>query len=293
MQDNNQKDLTSNDDVTTPNVETTTDVHTPKMNEASGDLTSGLEDVNETSNQVQSVTPVATATKKTNPVWVILAVAVVVLGILFALEKGGRISTGLFSAVISEDRGVPVAKVNGVDISSTDFDSSVKQLLQMAASQGADTTDPAQVDQFKKQAIDTLINGELLRQDAIAEGMTATKEAIDARFSEIRDGIGGEEQLVARMAEFGITEKILRRDIENEILIQGLFDNVIGTEGVEVSDGEVEEFYAGLGGEGVQIPPLADVKEQIVEQIKISKQQELIGNYLENLKSESEIEILI
>ena len=226
---------------------------------------------------------------------VVLIVVVMALGLIFLLEKQGRINTGLFTEIIAEMKAkAPAAKVNGVIIPNGDFESGVKQLQEMAKMQGVDITDETTVSELRTQAIDTLVNGELLRQSAINEGMTAEQEAIDARFNEISEGVGGKEELDKKMVEFGITEESLRRDIENEILIQGLFDKKVDKDSIEVSDTEVEDLYkqvtAGTGGDA---PTLEQLREDIVAEIRNRKQQEQITAYIEELKGKAEIELFI
>ncbi len=224
----------------------------------------------------------------------VAVILVICAGLMFVLEKEGRISTGLFSGVISKmEANSPAARVNDVEISKSEFNSSVQQLTEMAVAQGADAADPAAAAQFKTQAIETLVNAELLRQAAVGEGMTATPEQIETRFNEIRDGIGGAEQLAARMAEFGVTEASLRRDIENEFLIQGLFDSKIDSDAIEISEAEVAAFYEKAGGTAAGLPPLAEVRDQVEAQVRFEKEQVLIGEYLEVLKKDAEVEILI
>ncbi len=219
-----------------------------------------------------------------------VAILVIGVGLVFVLEREGRISTGIFSFIGGDS---VVATVNGAEIAQSDFESSFNQLLQMAAAQGASTTDPAVVEQYRTQAIDTLVNGELLRQAALAAGRVASADAISARYSEIETGLGGAEQLTAKMAEFGITESVLRRDIENEILIQGFFDDKFPLGAYEVSDDDISAFYTGLGGETAGLPPLKDVTEQIAEQIKLDRQQAEISEFIDALRAEGAIEILI
>jgi hypothetical protein len=224
-----------------------------------------------------------------------VVVLIIALGLIFLLEKQGRINTGLFTGIITEMKSkAPVAKVNGVVIPNSDLESSVQQLVQMAKMQGVDTTKEESVKEFRDQAIDTLVNSELLRQDAIAQGITASNEDIDKRFNEISDGVGGREELDKKMAEFSITEVSLRRDIENEILIQGLFDKVANKDAIEVSEDEVTSLYKqATAGGGDNVPPLVEIRDQVVDQIRSDKQQQQISAYLEELKGKAKIEILI
>lgn len=244
-----------------------------------------------------SETPVAVHPAKFNiKIYVATVLAILAIGtvLVFALEKQGRISTGIFTTIIEKmEAKKPVAKVNDVTIVKKDLDSSVEQLIDIQKTQGVDVSDPTILEQVEQQAMDTLVNAELLRQAAVTEGITVTKEEIDDRYSQISEGLGGAEALAERMAEFKVTEESLRRDIENEFLINGLFKIKIPKDDIKVTDEEVIALYEQVKKTAADLPPLADVKEQIVKQISLNKEQEMIAKYLESLKSEAEIEILI
>ncbi len=220
-------------------------------------------------------------------------VLVMGLGLVFLLEKDGRLQTGIFAFVLDTSREA-VALVNGVAITRGDYESSVAQLLQVAVQQGADTTNPETVQQYETQAIETLINAQLLRQAALEAGHEATKEAIEGRLSQIRTDVGGEEALSARLQEFGISEASLLRDIENEIVIQALFNERIPLDDIStVTEEEVETLYTQIGGESAGLPPLVEVTEQVKEQILLNRQQAEIATYLEELRGQATIEMLL
>ncbi len=225
-----------------------------------------------------------------------IVIIVVALALIFVLERNHRINTGLFSGIIaSMEAKVPVAKVNGVVIPNSELSIGVKQAIEIAKQQNReiDTTDPEVMAELRTQTIDTLVNGELLRQVAIEKGLSTTTEAIDARYNVISEGLGGEEGLKAKMTEFGITEANLRRDIENDILIQSLFEVVLDKAASEVSEEEVSEFYNQIPTSGQEIPPLEQISEQIAEQIRNSKEQQQVGAYIDEIRKEANIEILI
>jgi len=226
---------------------------------------------------------------------VVVSILVVGAGLIFVLEKQDRISTGLFTGVInSMEDSEPVAKVNNATITKKDFDSSFDQLKDIQAAQGVDISDLEVQAQLKTQAIDTLVNAEILRQEAIEQGFTAEAENIDARYNEIKDGLGGAEVLEARMAEFGVTEESLRRDIENEFLIQQLFDaNLPATESIEISQEEVQAIYNQAGGVDAGLPPLEEVRDQIEQRVRQDKEQQAIAEYIDTLRNQAEVEVLI
>jgi SurA N-terminal domain len=217
-----------------------------------------------------------------------LAVVVMGLGLLFILEQQGRVSTGVFSVLLNK-QGAAIAKVNDVKVLKSDYETGLKQLLQEASAGGIDTTEATVLAQYEKQALDTLINGELLRQAALEASFIAEAEAIEARFSEISSGVGGAEALAAKMAEFGITEQTLRRDIENEILIQQLLQTVLSeTEKEALSDSDIEAYYEGLGGEAAGIPPLSEIKDQLTQRLQ---EERVVTNYIETLREKATIEL--
>lgn len=223
-----------------------------------------------------------------------LVVLLIAFGLLFVLEKDGRVNTGLFAGITTQmQENEPAAKVNGVTVPMSEFNNGVKQLVEIARLQGTDTESEDAMSQFRSQAIETLINGELLRQEAVDKGITVDESEVDARYAKISEGVGGAEVLEERMAEFGINEEALRQDIEDEILIQGLFTSVFDENEAEVTDEEVAAFYQQSGGEEAGLPPLEEVKEQIVQQIKADKQNQKINSYVQELRNGADIEVLI
>ncbi len=245
-------------------------------------------------NQVTEAIKSPTAFNYKVYVGAVLVILAMAAGLIFLLEKDGRISTGLFSGVIGKmEASAPAAKVNDVVITKGEFNVSLAQLTQMTAAQGADVSSESVISELRKQAIDTLVNAELLRQTAIDAGKTTTPEQIETRFNEIRDGLGGAEALTARMAEFGVTEESLRRDIENEFLIQALFDEKVNVDNIEVTEADIAALYTQAGGLEAGLPPMAEIKEQIEAQIRFNKEQELINEYITTLKASANVELMI
>lgn len=218
---------------------------------------------------------------------VILAIAAV---LVFALEKQGRINTGIFTSIITSiEANDAVATVNDAPIIKREYENGLKQLTDYVTAQGGDINDPAVTAEIKSQAIETLINAEVLRQAALAAGFSVTPEQVTERLTEIETSIGGAETLKARMLEIGVSEGELKEDIENELLIQQLFDSKIVA---EVSDEEVEVVYkeyatqdTGLGEAELR----SALREQLVEQKKVS----LINDYIAELREAATIEIFV
>jgi peptidyl-prolyl cis-trans isomerase SurA len=226
-----------------------------------------------------------------------LIILIMGAGLVYALEQQGRINTGVFEKISAVVNPAPAAAVvNGAKITKAEYDKNLTQLQTAATAQGADVTDEAVQSEIKKQAIDVLINTELLRQAAFADGAMVTDEQIEARYQEIVTSIGGEEQLAAKMAELSITEEGLRKDIEGEILIQGHLSKSVDTSSATISEKEITDAYTQISGTaaaGVTVPPLEEIKTQLEAQLKTNKEQELVNAYITKLREGATIEILI
>ncbi|MCA9356833.1 SurA N-terminal domain-containing protein [Candidatus Nomurabacteria bacterium] len=223
----------------------------------------------------------------------VLIVVIIFTGVLYVMEKQGRVSTGIFDTVIAnQEAKAKVATVNGKSITGADLSTSVNQFSQSATAQGADISTPEAQADIRKQALDVLVNTELLKQEAEKREINITDEDVDTRLEEIKTEIGGEEVLAERMKALSITDEKLHVDIRDELLIKQLLDQIFAESEVVVTDEEISQVYENAGGEGVELPPFEEVKSQISDQLKASKEQEVINAFLEELKGEAEIEIL-
>lgn len=230
--------------------------------------------------------------------WQFIVVAVlIVLGIFtsifYAMEKKGQLNTGVFDGFERfQAAHSTAATVNGVKISGLDLATSVDQISAGAEAQGVDTTDPSVMADIKSQAIDMLINTELLKQEAAVRGIVITDEDVETRYASLVEEVGGEEALQERMAQFDVSAETLRRDIKNELTIQALLDQVFAAEPITASEEEIAQLYDSAGGEAAELPPLEEVRAQIEAQVTGSKQQEIVTKFVDELRAKAEVEVL-
>ena len=226
----------------------------------------------------------------------VVLVLVAILGLTYIMEAEGRIHTGLFDKVNAfADNYRAVAKVNNAKITKHEFNISVAQLSAAAVAQGADSKDQKVLDGIKKQALDMLVNTELLKQEAASRKIVVTDADIDTRLETLKKDVGGEDVLKQRMQQFGVDEKSLRHDISSELTIQALLDQVFKEKGVTVSDEEIKTFYdqAAAQGKKGDVPKLETVRDQIEKQLLSGKQQQVVTGYIEELRKKATIEVLI
>lgn len=245
----------------------------------------------------EPVIPVAAEAEPASKVWVgyvaaIVIVLMILAGVLYEMEKQGRTSIGIFdSMILSQEANKVVATVNGTDITNSELNTSIQQFSQAAAAQGVDLTDPNALGEIRTQSLDVLINTQLLKQAAVEQGIEVTDEVVEARLVEIETQIGGPEVLAERMATLQIDADKLQRDIYDELLIQGLLEQLFAEAVIEVTDEEVAAVYESAGGLEAGLPALEEVRPQVEEQIRSTKEQEIIDGYLTELKTSAEIEI--
>lgn len=248
---------------------------------------------------VHEETPVSTVVATTPAAsravmqYVIAGVIVLLMGVglWYVLEEQGRVNTGVFTTITElVNPGPAAAEVNGVKIPLATYEKNRIQIENNAAAQGLTVTDEAVKAEISKQAIDVLINTELLKQAAAKEGITVTQEQIDTRYQEIIASLGGEDALEAKMVELAITEDSLQSDIKGEILIQSYLSKAVDLSKVTVDEADVKAVYDQANTPGATLPPLAEVKADIEAQLKSTKEQELVNAHIETLRTDAKIE---
>lgn len=220
-----------------------------------------------------------------------VVVLIIILGVLYLLEKEGRSSTHIFASLIEQqEANVVVATVNGNDIINAKLQTNIEQFSQVAAAQGVNVSDPLVQADIRDQALEVLINTELLKQEAASRGIAVSDDEVETRLSEIKDELGGEDVLAERITALGIEEEQLFSDIRDELIIQQLLDQVFEVAAIEVTEEEITSVYEDAGGEEAGLPVLEEVRDQVEAQIKASKEQEAIDEFLNGLRSEANIE---
>jgi hypothetical protein len=227
--------------------------------------------------------------------YTIMAVGLVIVGLfslLFVMERQNKIDTGLFDGFDSFlSKFATAATVNGQKINEHDLAISIAQIATGATAQGIDIEDPQVKSEIRTQALDMLVNTELLKQEAGARGLVVTDQEVTDRRAKLVEEIGGEAVLAERMTQFNIDDKTLARDIKNELTIQKLLDEVFAEKNVSVSEEEIADFYEQAGGAEAGLPELDSVRSQIETQIKTTKEQEVVTAFIEELRAKATITI--
>lgn len=188
----------------------------------------------------------------------------------------------------AEQAAEPIAFVNGIAITRGSLAENVEQMKQGAMAQGADPNDLVIKTQIEEQAYEVTVNNELLKQAAEKDAPRPSDADVDAEIARLTEQNGGEEAFAALLAEVGFTKELLRENVTKSLHIKAYLASKQTPS--EVTDEEINEFYNSLGGETAGLPPLEEVREQVIMEIERQKADAQIGVIIEELRAAAKIE---
>lgn len=218
----------------------------------------------------------------------IIILAAIGAGAWFYFEKGATINTPTPAA-----NDEVVARVDGVEISRAAYERNLEQLRGAYASQGIDVSSATSSEVLKEQAINALVNRQIIIAAAKAENITAESGTVDTEYKNIVEGAGGAEALASVLAATGVTDDMVRKDIEEGLIIQQYLATKVGINSATVSEEEVKNYYEAAKKENTEVPAFEEVSEAIKNQLLAQKQEAMINAALEKLRADAKIEILI
>lgn len=118
---------------------------------------------------------------------------------------------------------------------------------------------------------------------------------VDPVFQQVRERLGGAEALAAKLAEYGISEDELRRNLLRQLTVLRFVDYRFRP-GISVSESEIEEYYrdefvAQLRRNGSMAPPpLEDVRDRIEEILVGRRVDEALDRWLASAAAQARIE---
>ncbi|MCX8073560.1 MAG: SurA N-terminal domain-containing protein [Candidatus Binatia bacterium] len=137
-----------------------------------------------------------------------------------------------------QEAGAPAAVVNGAPIPRKVVDQIVAGIVAVkGAGEGG-----AQREEWERSALESLIDFELLYQEARRVGVNVDSEEVEKEIERSRGKFGGEEKWQRALAERGWTLADLKRDTERAIVVQRFLETVVWKE-VRVESHAVDDFY--------------------------------------------------
>ena len=135
------------------------------------------------------------------------------------------------------------ARVNGVEISNERFNAFYQEYRRPHAINVAGRGDHLdKLTQLRREAMDLMVEQELIRQAAEAEGIEVTGEEIDAALAEVSEPFETPEEFSRRLQSEGFTPDSYREHMERMLAAKKYLDG-IRMRVATVTDEELETYY--------------------------------------------------
>jgi hypothetical protein len=203
------------------------------------------------------------------------------------------------SAPQADLEGIPevVAEVNGEEIPREEFVQAYEAQFQQAAMQAQTSGQEVDQDQLKKQVADSLVSTELFVQEAAERDISASDQDVDQRLKQLsaQNGLESVDAFVAALEEQGMDREEIDSQVRTQVLIERLIESEAGD--VSASKQEVRAMYDELvaqqeqAGEqaGQEMPPFAEVRPQLEEQVESEKKSEVAQGLLQELREDADV----
>lgn len=136
---------------------------------------------------------------------------------------------------------VPAARVNGVTINLMRLERYFTEYLQAQGRAVASIRNPTLYKRLRGQALDELIDKELLWQESQRQGIHISDEQVSAQVGEIEAAFGSPALFERRLADAGFDRAEYADYMRHEMAAQQVYAQLSAVD--EPSQGEVEAFY--------------------------------------------------
>jgi peptidyl-prolyl cis-trans isomerase C len=133
------------------------------------------------------------------------------------------------------------AVVNGVEIPMSRLEQQVRNYQQQMMQRGQQVQG-MQLEQLRRQALESIINTEVLYQIASEKGYEASEKQVNSEMDSMKQRFGGDQQFQGALQQQGMSEDSLRENIARYYTIQQFIDEQFAPE-VTVRDEEAKTFY--------------------------------------------------
>lgn len=213
------------------------------------------------------------------------------------------------------DMGDPVAIVNGENIYEVEYESMTEKMIASYEQQGielGDNESEQMLEQIRQQALDQMIQQEVLLQNAERSGLIPSEETVEEEIDSIRSQFESYEEYEIALEQNMLSENELKETLVKELSIEAYVGDNIPE--VDVTDEEIEEYYRQYktqqeeqikameaSGEDIQedqmammeVPGIEEIKEELKAGLTQQKEQEHLMALIDELLKDSDIEILI
>lgn len=175
-----------------------------------------------------------------------------------------------------------VVTVNDVDVTGMTYNLVYTQLKLRAAQTGQEVSN----EDIQELTIDSLIDRQLLLEQAEKEGLLVSDEAAKEELEQLREA--NAEGLETLLEQFQITENLFQHQLVFEMTVNDYLAEKID---VEVTNEEVKEAYEEAKEQNEDLPELTEIHDTLKGQIEERRVEQALQDEIESLKETSEIEV--
>ena len=180
------------------------------------------------------------------------------------------------------------ARVNGTPIDASMVNDVVKGVI----AGRPQPPDSAEIARLSDQALDSLIDLELLYQAAQAQKLTVSEAEVDADIARSRQHFASDAEFAAALQRGGLTPERLRADTRKTLLVSKLLTTVVWRD-VQIAPDAPRRFYdqhrAELGAQA-DTQPFEKIEPSIRETLLENAREDRQRAYLANLRRDAKIE---
>ncbi len=197
--------------------------------------------------------------------------------------------------------GLPdvVAVVNGEEIGRDEFEQVYTRQFESASGQAQSTGQPVDQDVLKEQTAEGLVGNALLTQEADRLDIAATKADVNAELATLmkQNGLTSRKDLAPLLEQQGLSIADLLEQVEAQIRIDRLIKKItpgalkVTKQEVRALYDQVAEQQAANPQNAQELPPLNQVRGEIVDQIRGDKQGQAAQALVTDLRKDADVTI--
>lgn len=158
--------------------------------------------------------------------------------------------------------GVIVGVVNGTAITQEDLDREVTSYQRQLQGAGQSASE-SQLGEMRKAALESLIDFQLLYQEAQKKGYRVENAAVESQMADVRKRFQSDQEFRDALARANLSQDKLKSKIQSDLLVQKFVDNEF-VEKTKISDAEIKSFYD-AHPETFKRPPQVRVRHILVK----------------------------
>lgn len=203
----------------------------------------------------------------------------------------------------AEVDGIPevVAEVNGEQVTRDEFVLIYEAQLQQATAQAEAGGEAPDEEALKEQTANNLVDTELLAQEAESRGIAVSDEDVEAELTSLAESnqLGSAQEFLDAVEEQGTSEEQVRSQVEIQVMVEQLVADEAGAS--DPTEKELRTLYAQAkkqaqqqaqaGGQAQQIPPFAQVRDQLAEQVQTEQVGTVAQALVDELRKDADITI--